>query len=155
MASAAEMTAATSEWKVDGKTYRLSRLRDVELGEFEQWMQDRAMAVAERSAARLSPDARDALLRHAYDEVVKLNVNSRKAMELMATMEGAVKLLHLSLIQKHPNLTITEVGELVSRPEYLSAAVARMDRLNTLRRNGAKKKVKRPGKRSKAKRKRI
>lgn len=126
----AQMTAAPSEFTVDGKTYYLSPLADEDFGQFERWVQDRYLDVAKRNLGGLGKEDREALLKNAYEKAAELTISSPEALNLMTTTDGSAKLLHLSLLRRHPDITFQEVTQLVTNPTVVRISMDRIKDLN-------------------------
>jgi len=151
-----QITAAPSEIDFEGKTYRLTPLADQDFGEFQRWMQDNYIDLAKRNLDGLSEADRSSFLAHAYDEAAKLTLDSPETLRIMRTVDGAAKLLWLSLRREHPELTFQDAKVLCTKVEFVKWSMERIDRINRLNlreESALKKKLqakkKRPRKRKK------
>ncbi|MFA5041114.1 MAG: hypothetical protein WC464_05730 [Bdellovibrionales bacterium] len=138
--SLAKMTAAVSELKIDNITYRISPLRDMDFGEFERWVQDRYMDVALRNLELLSEKDREVLIKAAYEKAAALTASSPEAIGLMTTVEGAAKLLWLSLRRERPDITIEAAQELATHPKTVKLFMDKIHDLNRIQSYESKKK---------------
>ncbi|MBI5724598.1 MAG: hypothetical protein HZA50_11605 [Planctomycetes bacterium] len=130
--SVSQITAAPSVLALNGVEYRLSPLRDCDYGEFERWVQDRYFDVAKRNLADLPDAQKDSLLRHAYERAAGLTINSPEALNLMVTVDGAAKLMYLSLRREHPAITQEEATKLCTDPAVVRQCMDRVEELNRL-----------------------
>lgn len=130
MATRAEATAAPTVVELGGKKYKLKPLRDRDLGEFEQWVQDRYLQTVKRNLADLDGADRDRLLDRAFDRAATITASSPEALKLMTSVEGATKLLWFGLRQEQPNITEEEVSSLIAEPGAFDAATEALDRVN-------------------------
>jgi len=145
-------TAASSSFKYEGKTYRLSPLRDRDWGEFELWVQDRVMALAKRSLNGLSEAHQEVVIKHALEVASNITVSDPAAMKLMTSLEGGVKLAWLSLRREHPELTEAEVLKMIGDKSIAETMLAKIDVLNELEPYQSLKKKRRPPPKQKVKR---
>lgn len=130
MSETARTTAAPRTIKLKGKEYRITPLRDRDFGEFETWVQDRAIAIAIRNSKELDEADRQSLIQHAYDKAANITISSPESTRFMASIEGASKLLWLSLHHEHPDLTEDEVLTLLCDPDTLEVAMSEVERTN-------------------------
>ena len=157
MTTRAEATAAPSQVRIAGKRYTLTPIADESWGEFEQWLQDRLMAIAKRNLEDLDLADRASLLAAALDKASRIRFSDPQAAEVMGTYEGAVKITYLSLRPRHPKITEDEVAKMLFNPVDLAIA---MDALplgmpSGNGQAGKKKRAARTGKRKKRKAGRV
>jgi hypothetical protein len=139
--SLSKMTAAVSELKIDNITYRISPLRDMDFGEFERWVQDSYMDVALRNLESLSEKDREVLIKAAYEKASNLTFASKESITLMTTVDGAAKLLWLSLRREHPDITIEIAQELATHPKTIKLFMDKIHDLNRILSHESKKKM--------------
>ena len=132
MAKISTMTSAPIEIELGGVKYKLSPLNHRALGELERWMQERLVDVAKRAAADMSPADRQAVLSDAVNRAATIDLTSPEAGRLMATMEGACRMLWLGMRPNHPDVTLERVHDLLADPATLDAAMAALDSVNDL-----------------------
>jgi len=147
-----------------GKTYKLAPLRNRDFAEFEKWMQDQAIEMVERSIQRqnLSFDERRILLNEAYEKARRLTFTSKEASPYLYKLEGAAKILWLSIRQEHPEITEEFLVDVVQDDETLNQLMGEWEKVQrtlspisqkkSIKRNGATKK-KRKERKTKTKRK--
>lgn len=126
----AQATAAPTTVELGGKQYRVSPLRDKDYGEFEKWVQDRHMELAQRAGDGLSVEDRQALLKHAYDRASQITMASPEAIQAVITLEGSIKLLWLHLRHEHPDLTEETVSGLLMNAATQEVDVDAMDAMS-------------------------
>lgn len=116
MTSRADATAAPICRTIDGKEYKFSPLCDGDYGEFEQFLQDREMAIAKRNVEGLPVELAKEVLKHAHDRAAQMEFAGPGFAAAMRTVAGGLKIIHLSLLHKQPNMTLEDVAKLVSDP---------------------------------------
>ena len=125
------MTAAPSELHVEGVTYRVSPLRDRDFGEFERWVQDRYLDVALRNLAGITDDRdRETILKAAYEKAAHITASSPEAIQLMVTVDGAAKLLWLSLRREHSDITFEQAADLATHPQTVKMFMDKIRDIN-------------------------
>lgn len=132
MPKVSTMTASPVELKLGGDTYKLSPLTHSDLGEFERWCQDRLIEVAKRAGEGMAAADRQALLADAVSRASAISLTSPEASRLMSSMDGIVRLMHLSLRHHHPDIELEQVHEMLSDPRALDEAMASFDAINDL-----------------------
>jgi hypothetical protein len=144
----AQATAAPTTVKLAGKEYRLSPFRDIDLGEFEEWLRGKAFQVATAGAraANLSEADRKVVLERAFDTANAISFTSPEGLRAMLTVEGCSRLLHLAARANHPELTIPVIQDMLRDPATLEDSMAALDRINALPNLAKKKGARRLGK---------
>jgi len=127
MTTTAQATATPTTVELGGRQYCVSPLRDKDYGEFEKWVQDRYMDLAQRNLDSLSPENQEKLLHHAYDQAARITMASPEAVQAVITMEGSVKLLWLHLRREQPDLTEETLFDLLVDSGTQEVDVAAMD----------------------------
>lgn len=148
---AARTTAAPRTVKLKGKKYLISPLRDRDYGEFEAWVQDQVFDVAKRNLDGLNDTDRQELLKLAYNKASSITISSPESLRYMTSVDGAVKLLWLSLRREHSDLTEDDVADMLTDPETLETAMKAIEKSEKL--GGGRKGAKGPPRPRKVKRK--
>lgn len=125
-------TAAPTSFELDGKEYFLSPLSDKDFGEYERWVQSRIISIATENLKHIPERLHDSIIKHAYDKAVKVDITSVEALATMATVEGIVKIMCLSLQHRHPDLKEDEVRNLIFSPGNLQKAMRQLEFVNAL-----------------------
>lgn len=125
-------TAAPMPIKLAGKEYLLSPLADGDYSEFMMWVKAMIMQLARDNLGDLPQNERDMLLKYAFDTCKGLTVHSREVLSAMSTVDGAARLLWLSLRRKHEDLTHEKVVSLMTDSQTLQYAMEQVDVLNEL-----------------------
>jgi hypothetical protein len=128
--SAAKITAAPIPMQFGGETYYMSPMRDGDYGEFEAWIQDRYLSLAKRNLDGLEPPDRETLLKAALEKAGSLTIYSPEAIQVMVSVDGAAKLIWLSLRHRHPEIAEERVKGWVSDPVVMREALDKHDELN-------------------------
>ena len=131
----------------DGTKLTVCPLQDKDYGEFELWMQDEALQLGTRNLKGLDPVAKKLLIAEAYATARRLTVTSHEALESMVSINGAAKLLLLSIRRNHPEVTIEDILSMLADPDNLDRVIDSIKLLNTS--SGTVKKVR--GRRKSAK----
>ena len=130
--SVSKASAAPLEVVLQGVTYKFTPLRDVEFGEYENWIQDRFIQVTLRNLDKAPKEYRESLLQKAYETAAKITITSEASLEFMESPEGAVKLVMLSLRQYHPDIKESLVAEMIMQPLLVEKMMSAVDRLNSI-----------------------
>jgi len=104
------------------KKYTFHPLRDMDYGEFEAWAQDRYIQVTKRNIADLPETERHMLLLQSFERASLITFSSKEARILMSSVEGAAKLLHLSIRRGEPAITEDDVRKLCTDPQFVVKA---------------------------------
>lgn len=133
MGSLSEAAAAPVHISHGGKDYAMSPLGIGDLAEFQQWAEDRAVERVEKHIARLEKHgAVDADEKRALLDELRDELESGAAEARAATMFAGIRLmLWMSLRQRHPELTIEQVGRMVT-PATAREAQDKLDRVSGL-----------------------
>ena len=127
MTTISEATAAPTMITLGGKEYRLSPIRDNDLGELERWIQDRHIEITKRNIGGLPDSIACDLMRSACAEARKLQITDKAVIENLSTsIEGVAKLLELQLRREHPEITHAGAIALITSPENMDAAILTM-----------------------------
>lgn len=146
MTTTPQATAAPIAVTLAGQKFRMRPLRDCDFGEFEAWVKRRYIDTARQMAEGLSEADRQTLLNRAFDKAAVLTFSSPDALKLMVTVEGAAKLVWLSLRTEHPDLAEDQVKAWLSDSRTMAEALDRVDYLNGDGKVRVKKKPKAPRK---------
>jgi hypothetical protein len=107
MSERANLTAAPAIAEIDGVEYRMSPLRDIDLGELDRWVQRKILQTAELSS--------DELTRKAAVELAAVATWSGKYGHLLSmTKEGIARYMLVGLRVNHPELTLNTLIAWVS-----------------------------------------
>lgn len=125
-----KLTAVTLQvTAADGKRYSLSPLTLNDFGELDVWLAEYVVAKTVRiyreSPASVGEDA----VKAAYKIAETVSFASGTGAVLLDTPDGVKQLLWLSLRVKHPNITIEDVGKLVTA-DTLADLKRRLDEVN-------------------------
>ena len=127
----AHITGAPLEFDFDGKTYLFYPLRDKDYGEFEIWAQDRYIQTTKRNLEGLSEDQQKLLLMNAFEHASLITFASAECKAMMQSVEGAAKLVHLSLRRGEPDITLDDVRIMCTNPDFVVAAFAKIATLTS------------------------
>lgn len=132
MTTTAEATAASVTIRIGKKTFRISPLRDMDYGVLEKFAQDRYMDLAIRSAEKISDtEVQKSLINKAYETASRVTFSSAEGIRHLATPQGMVMLVWVSLRKEHPDLSLDDVMELLSQEENaltLTSAIERQSK---------------------------
>ena len=147
MTTLARATAAPITIVIDKKTYRFSPFQHMDYGEFENWAQDRYMALASRSVKKFPEELRPQYMQDATEYASHLTITHKDMPRLMSSLDGAVFLVWLSLRHNHPDIGLPEVGELMTDDVKSDKFMTVLERLTSEIKTRKKKTVrKRPTK---------
>jgi hypothetical protein len=132
MISLSQSTAAPVELTIDGKVLRVRPLTYAARGELEAWMASHIRTRAAAFAAGLGDEDRRAILLDAARRAEGISETSPDAVPILASREGAARVLWLSLRGDHPDLSLDRVRELICDDAALAAAMNAFDAANKL-----------------------
>lgn len=151
----AQATAAPTTVMLGDRQYRVSPLVDKDYGEFEKWVQDRHIALAQRNLEGLSDDNQEKLLKHAYDRAARITMASAEVMVAVATLEGSIKLFWLHLRRAHPDLSESDVFGLIVNAETQEVDTEALDEASRAMKRVAPRKTGKKSRAGGAKKKRV
>jgi len=118
----AHITGAPIEIVYDVKTVKLYPLRDGDFAEFEIWAQDRFIQTVKRNIKDLPEAQQTILLSDALTKASLITFGSEECRILMSSIDGAAKLLHLSIRRGDPTITYDDVRSMCTDPEFVACA---------------------------------
>ena len=132
MTTIAEATAAPIPIKLGDKTFLISPLRDMDYGVLEKFAQDRYMNLAIRSAEQIDDiEVKKSLINRAYDTASRVTFSSPEGIQQLATPQGMVMLIWVSLRKEHPDLSVDDIADMLIQEDNaikLSQAVERQSK---------------------------
>jgi hypothetical protein len=127
----AQATAAPAPITLGDKTFRMSPLSDVDIGELDQWLQARIVRIARNSLPEdADPALRAETIGAALDKAATMTWMSPKGAEMMATLDGMAQLIWQGCHRNHPGLTPEDVRAVLLNPTDIELARATFERLN-------------------------
>lgn len=108
-------TGAASPLTLGDREFRMSQLNDRDISELDEWVQDRIVAVAERSIMRqkLTPSEVERRLAIAYSAAAGATWMSGDGARMIATVDGIARLLWQSIHHNHPDVSYEDLRRLV------------------------------------------
>ena len=125
----------------NNKKYIFYPLKDKHYAEFEIWAQDRYIEVTKRNVKDLPEAQATMLLSQAFDRAALITFSSIECRILMRSIEGATRLLWMSLSQGDETITIEKVKELVDIKGFVEKGFEAIAKVGAPPKN-SKKKVK-------------
>lgn len=133
MTTRIEATAAPATVRIGGTEYKLSPLTDEDRGILDQWVRSRHMKIARDSLDANAPmEQRELTERVALSQASTLSFMSGHGASLMGTVEGMAQLFWCAMRRYHPELTPSDVAEMVTNPENLEEFQSEFERLNNI-----------------------
>ena len=120
------MTQAPLELTVGDKSLILYPLRDRDCGVFERWCQDRYIETTKRNISDLPKEDQRVYMMQAFDRAALITFSSQEARILMGTVEGAARLLYLSINQGDAAFTLDDARALTVEPSFVEAALEKI-----------------------------
>lgn len=134
----------------DGTSYLMSPLSDRDIDEIDLYLQSR---IIEISRAAIPPDAtredREIFASAALREASNVSMLSGRGVGLLSTVGGMTRLVWQSIKRNHPDVTLNELREQLSKEYNVRAANATFTKANA---NRLLKKEGKPGPKGKRKR---
>ena len=137
--SLAKLTAAPMELEYNKKIYRVSPLRDRDLGELQNFIQDKYLSLAKRNLDGMSTENKSLLLKTAFEKATTLRVYSAESSGILNSVEGIAKMSWLSLRKEHSDLTFDQVWDLCNDSNFVENMMQLITELNKVDENGVKK----------------
>jgi len=97
-------------------------LRDGDYAAFEIWAQDRFIQTVKRNIKDLPEAQQTILLSDALTKASLITFGSEECRILMSSIDGAAKLLHLSIRRGDPTITYDDVRSMCTDPEFVACA---------------------------------
>ncbi len=126
----AKATAAPVQVKIGGKNMLLSPLRDVDWGEYEEWMRQRYLDLYRAETQKEEPALRTELMKHAYDQASLLSLTHPRAVELMMSLDGATQLTWMGLRIRQPEVTYEQTYKAMLDEKTYELLFAKFDDIN-------------------------
>ena len=103
---------------VGGREYQLAPTEIADLGEFEKWLEVRPFEAARKQMKALgdmlTPEATSIILEGAQKAADNSAIDTLSYAQRMASLEGTIYMMWLSLRKNHPDITREEVGAFVT-----------------------------------------
>ncbi|HOM61928.1 MAG TPA: hypothetical protein PLP49_10915 [Anaerohalosphaeraceae bacterium] len=116
------ITGAPIELNYNGKNIMIYPLRDGDYAAFEIWAQDRFIQTVKRNIKDLPEAQQTILLSDALTKASLITFGSEECRILMSSIDGAAKLLHLSIRRGDPTITYDDVRSMCTDPEFVACA---------------------------------
>lgn len=127
MSIRSQVTAAPIELTIKDEVYLLRPLQDSDYGELEVWLQDQYINVTKRNLKGLDKEQQATLLERAFDTAVTLTLTSPEASPFTLSPGFSVRMVWMALRRDRPNMTMSDVADLLVEPETLDAAMFKLE----------------------------
>jgi len=108
----------------------ISPFTDEDYGEFERWVQDSYFEIAARNVDRVPKLMQREFMHDVWQTVCNITITDPRALRLMATLDGASRVLWISIRRRHPAVQLHEVRDAITDDKLRRMAMAKFDSLN-------------------------
>lgn len=117
-----QIAASAAPITIDGTTYWLTPLNDLDFLELDRWVQAEYLAMARESCKDASEDDKRITMQAAMNQAFGLTWTSPQGAKIVATLPGFARIISQSLKKRHPEMSAERVHKIL----FNSANVERL-----------------------------